>query len=115
MVVQRLLDIFQFELHTSQEGVVGGKDVSNCERYGFRINTEHKLYKEILTVELQHLNFNYIKNRGINVRPQYNNTCVELLLHLLCHLYIVIIISMTALIMIRATRHGIKVIVIHTI
>ncbi len=59
--------------YTSQEGVVGGKDVSNYERYGFRINTEHKLYKEILTVG-QHLNFNYIKNRGINVGNQYNNT-----------------------------------------
>lgn len=59
--------------YTSQEGVVGGKDVSNYERYGFRINTEHKLYKEILTVG-QHLNFNYIKNRGISVGNQYNNT-----------------------------------------
>lgn len=59
--------------YTSQEGIVGGKDVSNYERYGFRINTEHKLYKNVLKVG-QHLNFNYIKNRGISVGNQYNNT-----------------------------------------
>ncbi len=59
--------------YTSQEGIVGGSDVSNYERYGFRINTEHKLYKDFLKVG-QHLNFNYIKNTGINVGNQYNNT-----------------------------------------
>ena len=59
--------------YTSQEGIVGGKDVSYYERYGFRINTEHKLYRNVLKVG-QHLNFNYIKNNGINVGNQYNNT-----------------------------------------
>lgn len=59
--------------YTSQEGIVGGKDVSNYERYGFRINTEHKLYGNILKVG-QHLNFNYVKNNGISVGNQYNNT-----------------------------------------
>lgn len=59
--------------YTSQEGIVGGSKVSNYERYGFRINTEHKLYSNILKVG-QHLNFNYIKNRGIGVGNQYNNT-----------------------------------------
>ena len=59
--------------YTSQRGVVGGKDASNYERYGFRINTEHKLYKNILKVG-QHLNFNYIMNTGVNVGNQYNNT-----------------------------------------
>ncbi len=57
----------------SQEGVVGGKDISNYERYGFRVNTEHKLYKNVLKVG-QHVNFNYIKNNGVNVGNQYNNT-----------------------------------------
>ncbi len=59
--------------YLSQEGIVGGKDISNYERYGFRINTEHKLYNNFLKVG-QHLNFNYIKNRGIDVGNQYNNT-----------------------------------------
>ncbi len=56
-----------------QEGVVGGKDVSNYQRYGFRVNTEHKLYRNVLKVG-QHLNFNYIRNNGISVGNQYNNT-----------------------------------------
>ena len=33
--------------YLSQEGIVGGEDVSNYERYNFRINTEHKLYKDV--------------------------------------------------------------------
>ncbi len=49
--------------YTSQEGIAGGKDVSNYERYGFRINTEHKLYNNVLRVG-QHLNFNYIKTEA---------------------------------------------------
>jgi TonB-linked SusC/RagA family outer membrane protein len=56
-----------------QEGVVGGKDISNYQRYGFRVNSEHKLYKDVLKVG-QHLNFNYIRNNGISVGNQYSNT-----------------------------------------
>lgn len=59
--------------YLAQEGAIGGKAVSNYERYGFRINTEHKLYNDALKVG-QHLNFNYIKNNGISVGNQYNNT-----------------------------------------
>jgi TonB-linked SusC/RagA family outer membrane protein len=59
--------------YTGQEGIVGGWDVSSYERYGFRINTEHKLYGDVLKVG-QHLNFNYIRNTGISVGNQYNNT-----------------------------------------
>jgi len=59
--------------YISQEGIVGGKDVSNYQRYGFRSNSEHKLFDNFLKIG-QHLNFNYIKNRGISVGNQYNNT-----------------------------------------
>ncbi len=59
--------------YMNQEGIVGGADVSNYERYGFRINTEQNLYNNMLKVG-QHLNFNYIKNNGISVGNQYNNT-----------------------------------------
>lgn len=59
--------------YNSQEGIIGGSDVSNYERYGARINTEHKLYKDVLVVG-QHLNFNYINSVGINVGNQWNNT-----------------------------------------
>lgn len=59
--------------YTGQEGVVGGSDVSNYERYGFRLNTEHKLYDDILKVG-QHLNFSYIMKNGVQVGNQYSNT-----------------------------------------
>lgn len=59
--------------YVSQEGIVGGSNISNYERYGFRTNTEHNVISNILKIG-QHLNFNYIKNRGINVGNQYNNT-----------------------------------------
>lgn len=59
--------------YIAQEGIVGGKDVSNYERYGFRSNTEHKVIGDYLKFG-QHLNFHYIKNNGINVGNQYNNT-----------------------------------------
>jgi TonB-linked SusC/RagA family outer membrane protein len=59
--------------YNSQEGVIGGSDVSNYKRYGARVNSEHKLYKDILVVG-QHLNLNYINNVGINVGNQWNNT-----------------------------------------
>jgi len=59
--------------YVAQEGIVGGKDVSNYERYGFRSNSEHKLLNNFLKIG-QHLNFNYIKNRGVSVGDQYSNT-----------------------------------------
>src|SRR5690606_32960417 len=59
--------------YIDQEGIVGGKDVSYYERYGFRTNSEHKLYDNFFKIG-QHLNFNYTKNNGINVGNQYNNT-----------------------------------------
>jgi TonB-dependent starch-binding outer membrane protein SusC len=59
--------------YLDQEGIVGGKDVSYYERYGFRANSEHKLYDNFLKVG-QHLNFNFVNNNGINVGNQYNNT-----------------------------------------
>lgn len=59
--------------YLSQEGIVGGAAVSNYERYGFRINTEHKLYQGKLKVG-QHLNFSWTNNSGIQVGNQYNNS-----------------------------------------
>lgn len=59
--------------YTGQEGIVGGPDVSNYERYGFRINTEQNLYDDVLKIG-QHMNFNYVKNNGVSVGNQYNNT-----------------------------------------
>lgn len=59
--------------YTGQEGIVGGKDLSNYERYNFRINSEHKVYKDIITIG-EHLTFSYENSNGIGVGNQYNNT-----------------------------------------
>ena len=59
--------------YMSQEGIVGGKDVSNYERYNFRINSEHKVLDNLLKVGEQ-VSFVYNKSTGIGVGNQYNNT-----------------------------------------
>ena len=59
--------------YTGQEGVVGGKNLSNYQRYSFRINTEHSFYKDIIKLG-QHLTYTDIKNNGVAVGNQYNNT-----------------------------------------
>lgn len=59
--------------YMNQEGVVGGADVSNYQRYNFRINSDHKLYKDLLKVGEQ-VSFVYKNNNGIGVGNQYNNT-----------------------------------------
>jgi TonB-linked SusC/RagA family outer membrane protein len=59
--------------YMNQEGIVGGADVSNYSRYNFRINSDHKLFGDILTVGEQ-AGFVYVKSKGISVGNQYNNT-----------------------------------------
>lgn len=59
--------------YTSQEGVVGGSAVSNYERYGFRLNSEHDVYKDLLVVG-EHLNLNFIDNKGISDGNIWGNT-----------------------------------------
>ncbi len=59
--------------YLSQEGIVGGKDVSNYDRYNFRINSEHKLFDDFLKVG-EHVSFIYKETKGISVGNQYNNT-----------------------------------------
>ncbi|WP_048904104.1 TonB-dependent receptor [Pedobacter sp. V48] len=59
--------------YTGQEGIVGGKGLSNYQRYSFKINSEHNFYKDIVKIG-QHLTYSDIKNNGISVGNQYNNT-----------------------------------------
>ena len=59
--------------YINQEGIVGGADVSDYARWNFRVNSEHKLYKDLLKVGEQ-VSFAYVKNTGISVGNQYNNT-----------------------------------------
>lgn len=58
--------------YVQEEGIVGGEDLSNYERYNFRINSEHKLYNDRVTFG-ENLSFAYIQNNGIGVGNQYNN------------------------------------------
>ena len=59
--------------YMSQEGIVGGKDVSNYSRYNFRVNSDHKLFKDLLKVGEQ-ISFVYRHNTGIGVGGQYDNS-----------------------------------------
>lgn len=59
--------------YMSQEGIVGGKDVSNFSRYNFRINSEHKLFKNLLKVGEQ-VSFVYRDKTGVGVGGQYDNS-----------------------------------------
>ncbi|SEN43675.1 TonB-linked outer membrane protein, SusC/RagA family [Chitinophaga rupis] len=59
--------------YTGQGGIVGGSNISNFERYTFRINSDHNLYQNIIKIG-EHLTFNYQNNHGILVDGQYNNT-----------------------------------------
>lgn len=59
--------------YLNQEGIAGGKDVSDYSRYNFRINSDHKLFDGIVTVGEQ-ASFVYVKSTGIGVGNQYNNT-----------------------------------------
>ncbi|MGZ8510552.1 MAG: SusC/RagA family TonB-linked outer membrane protein [Chitinophagaceae bacterium] len=59
--------------YTSQGGIVGGSDISDYERYTFKINSEHNLYQNIVKVG-QHLTFNNVNSHGIQTGGQYNNT-----------------------------------------
>ena len=59
--------------YLNQEGIGGGKEVSDYSRYNFRINSDHKLFNNMVTVGEQ-VSFVYTKNRGIGVGNQYNNT-----------------------------------------
>jgi len=59
--------------YTGQEGLVGGKDVSNFERYGGRFNSESNFYRNRIRIG-QHINFMYVNRDGIGVGGQYNNS-----------------------------------------
>lgn len=50
--------------YMSQEGLIGGKDVSNYDRYNFRVNSEHKLFNKFLTVG-EHVSFIHKKYKNM--------------------------------------------------
>ncbi len=66
--------IYSFSLsYTGQEGIIGGKDNSNFDRYNGRFNSENKLYNDKIKVG-EHLLYSYNKKTGIQVGGQYSNT-----------------------------------------
>lgn len=58
--------------YSSQEGVMGGSKFSNNDRYAFRVNSDHKIYKDIIRVG-EHVSFNYSERKGVTTGNQYNN------------------------------------------
>jgi TonB-dependent starch-binding outer membrane protein SusC len=58
---------------TGQEGIVGGSDLSDYNRYTGRFNSEHQLFDGILTWG-ENITFANVKNRGIAVGNQYSNS-----------------------------------------
>ena len=58
--------------YMEQEGVIGNRDISNYARYNFRINSEHKLFNDILKVG-EHVSFVFKKNSGIGDVGNGNN------------------------------------------
>ena len=58
--------------YLEQEGIVGGSDVSNYERYNFRLNADQDLTKWLKVGES--IGVVYNKTRGISVGNQYNNS-----------------------------------------
>ncbi len=62
--------------YTDQDGVVGGSDKSHYERYSFRVNSEHKVYKNYIKVG-EHLNYSNTLKRGISTNNLYDNILVK--------------------------------------
>jgi len=57
--------------YLNQEGIVGGPDVSNFSRYNFRVNSDHKLFGDILEIGEQ-MAFVYSKQQGQDIGNQYS-------------------------------------------
>ena len=56
--------------YLNQEGIVGGPDVSNFSRYNFRVNSDHKLFGELIQLGEQ-ISFVYSKQKGQDTGNQY--------------------------------------------
>ena len=59
--------------YLNQEGIIGGPDVSNYSRYNFRINSDHKLFGDLITIGEQAA-FVYEKSGGVRVGDPYWNS-----------------------------------------
>jgi TonB-dependent starch-binding outer membrane protein SusC len=59
--------------YTGHEGIVGGKNLSNYERYNARFNSENKLYDGRVRIG-QNLTLSYVEKNGVQVGDQYGNS-----------------------------------------
>lgn len=58
--------------YMGQEGVIGGSQVSNYDRFNFRVNSEAKLYDGFLTIG-EHVGLVWKEQRGMETGNIYNN------------------------------------------
>jgi len=59
--------------YMDQEGIVGGKDASNYERYNIRGNFSQKLWGDFLKIG-ENVSFAYVNQKGIGTGNMYNNS-----------------------------------------
>jgi TonB-linked SusC/RagA family outer membrane protein len=58
--------------YTGQDGIIGGASKSGYNRYTFRINTEHKLWKDYVKAG-QHLTYTNTTKKGVSTNNLYDN------------------------------------------
>ena len=58
--------------YTNQEGLIGGPQVSDYSRYNFRVNSNHKLFDNFLTVG-EHVSFIHYKTKNMTDAGNGNN------------------------------------------
>ncbi|HLP05827.1 MAG TPA: TonB-dependent receptor [Paludibacter sp.] len=58
--------------YSGQEGIVGGASKSGYNRYTFRVNTEHKLWKNYIKAG-QHLTYTNTAKKGVSTNNLYDN------------------------------------------
>lgn len=58
--------------YLNQQGIVGGPDVSNYSRYNFRVNSDYKLFGNLINIGEQ-VSFVYEKRKGVADAGQYSN------------------------------------------
>ncbi|NCD09550.1 MAG: SusC/RagA family TonB-linked outer membrane protein [Negativicutes bacterium] len=67
------LSVFALSMsYSGQEGVIGGKEYSNNERFNFRINSDHKIFKDIVKIG-ENLSISYMDRKGVLIGNQFNN------------------------------------------
>lgn len=58
--------------YTGQDGIIGGPSKSGYDRYTFRVNTDHKVWKNIIKAG-QHLTFSNTAKKGVSTNNLYDN------------------------------------------